>query len=188
MEAARWCLSLLRGQFYRHFCPLAGYLTFTQDNAGVLVNPKGEMKGSAITGPVAKECVRDKRAYCSSDSYAYISPYRLTCGRVSHQTQALSFERHLSTFLSHIYSCSYVACAIITWHYDQILSLVVCDYSWLGLALACFPSGQWACNPVAVSLAFMLCLFEAVGQGETRRVLASSIPNSIFTEPSTHGT
>ena len=31
-----------------------------QDNAGVIVNPKGEMKGSAITGPVAKECVRLK--------------------------------------------------------------------------------------------------------------------------------
>jgi len=27
----------------------------TLDNAGVIVNPKGEMKGSAITGPVAKE-------------------------------------------------------------------------------------------------------------------------------------
>ncbi len=25
------------------------------DNAAVIVNPKGEMKGSAITGPVAKE-------------------------------------------------------------------------------------------------------------------------------------
>merc|ERR1719377_203990 len=25
-------------------------------NAGVIVNDKGEMKGSAITGPVAKEC------------------------------------------------------------------------------------------------------------------------------------
>ena len=25
------------------------------DNAGVIVNPKGEMKGSGITGPVAKE-------------------------------------------------------------------------------------------------------------------------------------
>jgi len=31
--------------------------TDIQDNAGVIVNPKGEMKGSAITGPVAKECV-----------------------------------------------------------------------------------------------------------------------------------
>ena len=28
-----------------------------QDNAGVVVNPKGEVKGSAITGPVAKEWV-----------------------------------------------------------------------------------------------------------------------------------
>nr|CAD2137812.1 unnamed protein product [Meloidogyne enterolobii] len=27
-----------------------------KDNAGVIVNNKGEMKGSAITGPVAKEC------------------------------------------------------------------------------------------------------------------------------------
>ena len=27
-----------------------------EDNAGVIVNPKGEMKGSGISGPVAKEC------------------------------------------------------------------------------------------------------------------------------------
>ena len=27
-----------------------------EDNAGVIANPKGELKGSAITGPVAKEC------------------------------------------------------------------------------------------------------------------------------------
>ena len=32
--------------------PLMTYV----DNAGVIVNPKGEMKGSAVTGPVAKEC------------------------------------------------------------------------------------------------------------------------------------
>ena len=31
-------------------------LLLDADNAGVIVNPKGEMKGSAITGPVAKEC------------------------------------------------------------------------------------------------------------------------------------
>ena len=31
------------------------FLSF-EDNAGVIVNVKGEMKGSAITGPVAKEC------------------------------------------------------------------------------------------------------------------------------------
>ena len=32
-----------------------GSFIYFEDNAGVIVNPKGEMKGSAITGPVAKE-------------------------------------------------------------------------------------------------------------------------------------
>ena len=33
-----------------------GMFIYCEDNAGVIVNLKGEMKGSAITGPVAKEC------------------------------------------------------------------------------------------------------------------------------------
>ena len=33
-----------------------GGFVYFEDNAGVIVNVKGEMKGSAITGPVAKEC------------------------------------------------------------------------------------------------------------------------------------
>ncbi|OUC47768.1 ribosomal protein L14p/L23e [Trichinella nativa] len=33
-----------------------GTVVYFEDNAGVIVNNKGEMKGSAITGPVAKEC------------------------------------------------------------------------------------------------------------------------------------
>ena len=33
-----------------------GLVLYFEDNAGVIVNPKGELKGSAITGPVAKEC------------------------------------------------------------------------------------------------------------------------------------
>merc|ERR1712146_747969 len=33
-----------------------GQYIYFEDNAGVIVNPKGGMKGSAITGPVAKEC------------------------------------------------------------------------------------------------------------------------------------
>ena len=33
-----------------------GYMLYFEDNAGVVVNPKGEMKGSAVQGPVAKEC------------------------------------------------------------------------------------------------------------------------------------
>merc|ERR1711957_126336 len=34
----------------------SGVYIYFEDNAGVIVNVKGEMKGSAITGPVAKEC------------------------------------------------------------------------------------------------------------------------------------
>jgi len=33
-----------------------GVFIYFEDNAGVIVNDKGEMKGSGITGPVAKEC------------------------------------------------------------------------------------------------------------------------------------
>jgi len=33
-----------------------GTYIYFEDNAGSIVNEKGEMKGSAITGPVAKEC------------------------------------------------------------------------------------------------------------------------------------
>lgn len=33
-----------------------GTFLYFEDNAGVIINPKGEMKGSAITGPVGKEC------------------------------------------------------------------------------------------------------------------------------------
>jgi large subunit ribosomal protein L23e len=33
-----------------------GTFIYFEDNAGVIVNVKGEMKGSAIAGPVAKEC------------------------------------------------------------------------------------------------------------------------------------
>ena len=33
-----------------------GGFVYFEDNAAVIVNVKGEMKGSAISGPVAKEC------------------------------------------------------------------------------------------------------------------------------------
>merc|ERR1711959_443221 len=33
-----------------------GTWIYFEDNAGVIVNPKGELKGSAVAGPVAKEC------------------------------------------------------------------------------------------------------------------------------------
>ena len=37
-------------------CVHQGCVVLCADNAGVIVNAKGEMKGSAITGPVGKEC------------------------------------------------------------------------------------------------------------------------------------
>merc|ERR1712232_115430 len=33
-----------------------GIFIYFEGNAGVIVNEKGEMKGSAVTGPIAKEC------------------------------------------------------------------------------------------------------------------------------------
>ncbi|XP_054257656.1 60S ribosomal protein L23 [Macrosteles quadrilineatus] len=33
-----------------------GTVIYFEDNAGVIVNNKGELKGSTITGPVSKEC------------------------------------------------------------------------------------------------------------------------------------
>ena len=33
-----------------------GVYLYFEDNAGVIVNPKGETKGSAINGPAGKEC------------------------------------------------------------------------------------------------------------------------------------
>ena len=33
-----------------------GYFIYFQDNAGCIVNAKGEMKGNTILGPIAKEC------------------------------------------------------------------------------------------------------------------------------------
>ena len=45
-----------------------GIYLYFEDNAGVIVNPKGEMKGSAITGPVAKEAA-ELWPVCTSHGY-----------------------------------------------------------------------------------------------------------------------
>lgn len=57
-----------------------GVFLYFEDNAGVIVNPKGEMKGSAITGPVAKECVR--LSVTSFSNHPMTSLSRRICGRV----------------------------------------------------------------------------------------------------------
>ena len=40
----------------KHWRRREGHYVYFQDNAGVIINAKGEMKGSAILGPIAKEC------------------------------------------------------------------------------------------------------------------------------------
>lgn len=40
----------------KHWRRRDGYFIYFQDNAGVLVSNKGEMKSSTILGPIAKEC------------------------------------------------------------------------------------------------------------------------------------
>merc|ERR1712224_708235 len=47
---------------------LDGSYIYFEDNAGVIINQKAEMKGSAITGPVAKECAElwGRIASCAS--------------------------------------------------------------------------------------------------------------------------
>lgn len=62
-----------------------GVFLYFEDNAGVIVNPKGEMKGSAITGPVAKECV----SCLGCISINKLSFCRLIFGRVLHRMLVL---------------------------------------------------------------------------------------------------
>ncbi len=65
-----------------------GIYLYFEDNAGVIVNPKGEMKGSAITGPVAKEAAElwpvsiswRYESYCTNECAAYC--FQLWCGHV----------------------------------------------------------------------------------------------------------
>ena len=53
------CFTVMPGVLIRQRKPWRrkdGCFIYFEDNAGVIINPKGEMKGSAIAGPVAKEC------------------------------------------------------------------------------------------------------------------------------------
>lgn len=61
-----------------------GMFLYFEDNAGVIVNPKGEMKGSAITGPVGKEAAElwpvrdisnlDMQGKPKTNTYCSVSP------------------------------------------------------------------------------------------------------------------
>ncbi|TKC48090.1 hypothetical protein EI555_014447, partial [Monodon monoceros] len=56
-----------------------GVFLYFEDNAGVMVNNEGEMKGSALTGPAAKECADlTLAARERSDSFVmFLSPVDL---------------------------------------------------------------------------------------------------------------
>jgi hypothetical protein len=60
-----------------------GVFLYFEDNAGVIVNPKGEMKGSAITGPVAKEAAdlwpRIAAKFVPSSLSLFLFPFTSSC-------------------------------------------------------------------------------------------------------------
>lgn len=87
-----------------------GVFLYFEDNAGVIVNPKGEMKGSAITGPVAKECV-SLGAICFREHLTTLLCRRI-CGPVLLPTPERWFDYIHSCFL---YSCISAATA-----YDHV--------------------------------------------------------------------
>lgn len=96
---------------------------YSQDNAGVIVNPKGEMKGSAITGPVAKECVSRPCILCMS--FPLIVPCRLTCGRVSRPTPVPWFKRRPPSLYCPPYPLCTHICLML--HYDYEDTRKACD-------------------------------------------------------------
>ncbi|KAJ4895273.1 60S ribosomal protein L23 [Raphanus sativus] len=70
-----------------------GVFMYFEDNAGVIVNPKGEMKGSAITGPIGKECAdlwpRIASAANAIHRYQQQDPSQLT---LASETDYITYE------------------------------------------------------------------------------------------------
>ena len=85
--------------------PFLKYANILQDNAGVIVNPKGDMKGSVIVGPVAKECVGSISD--AADWLSNVLSLRLTCGPVLQPRPAplydLDVVQSLFSSSSHIF-------------------------------------------------------------------------------------
>jgi len=77
-----------------------GVFLYFEDNAGVIVNPKGEMKGSAITGPVAKEAAELWPVRCAFRTRKRKT--RLTHSSVSRRTPVSSCKESFFCF-SNIY-------------------------------------------------------------------------------------
>jgi hypothetical protein len=69
-----------------------GIFLYFEDNAGVIVNPKGEMKGSAITGPVAKECVSIRLERGTSEGPRWMEERQGRAGRCNEMVERLAKE------------------------------------------------------------------------------------------------
>jgi large subunit ribosomal protein L23e len=67
-----------------------GVYLYFEDNAGVIVNAKGEMKGSAVMGPVGKEAAE---LWPVSSEGAHLAVTNM--GSVSRVTAVSSYERFL---------------------------------------------------------------------------------------------
>jgi uncharacterized membrane protein len=102
-----------------------GVFLYFEDNAGVIVNPKGEMKGSAITGPVAKECVRGFTVLADSklSDFGYFFVHRRICGLVSRRTQERSCRRFVPLRFTPLFSSSLHDSASVYHAYDMHMQL-----------------------------------------------------------------
>ena len=69
-------LQIVKTKIISFFIIVVSNLSKT-DNAGVIANPKGEMKGSQITGPVAKECADIwPKVASNAGSVVWYCPYK----------------------------------------------------------------------------------------------------------------
>ena len=115
-------------------------ISILQDNAGVIVNPKGEMKGSAITGPVAKECVsrlplrsiRTHPTFVETHNTIPVPfPISPIAGRLMAPYRCQRRYRRLSLRPADPF---YYTCLVLSVCFNSIL---LRDTRWTGLSLAC---------------------------------------------------
>lgn len=114
-----------------------GVFLYFEDNAGVIVNPKGEMKGSAITGPVAKECVCP--AFAWSYDHSVTPRHRRIYGPVLLPTLERWFDCIHSRFL---YRSIFVAIA-----YDDAFEKNYSGVYWSEQEILVDILGRWLGGP-----------------------------------------
>jgi hypothetical protein len=109
-------------------------LCYFQDNAGVIVNPKGEMKGSAITGPVAKECVSTLR-HTASALFSFI--LRPISGHVLPRTPEPWFDVSSLHVVASLHHCSCMFYTLYPWPIRTQTKPTFTSHSYFCQTLAC---------------------------------------------------